>query len=72
MNYLDRNVREDDMSSIKDMTRIPVEKVLQLKDGREAHGVARQGFYQFGMAPVDVLERLALVLDAGPDEAQIG
>ena len=53
-------------------TGIPIQKVLQVKDGRKAHGTGGQRAHQLRMTGVDGLQHLALVLDAGPVGPQPG
>lgn len=69
---INHNVTKRDVGPIKSLPRISIEEILQLKDRRESHRIARQGFDKLRMATINCLQRFSLMLSSCPDEPQFG
>ena len=65
---VDEDVGEGDVCSVKGLTKVavPVEEIFEVENGGVAHRVASEGFDEFGVAAVDRLEGLTLMLDGRP------
>lgn len=66
------HIDEADVRPVGGQTGIAIEKVLEVKHRRKAHGTGGQVADQLGVTGVDGLQHLALMLDAGPVGPQPG
>lgn len=68
--FVNGDVGKGDVSAIEEVSRISIEEILQMEDGREPHRIRRQRLDQFRMCTVLCLQRIPLMLDSSPDIPQ--